>query len=76
MTRSQLIAEIMAQVCAVTDKSDKALRSYVEENLRRAPLPILREVYSTNAMQRLVIGARAKKPSSLAPSPVPQTRTG
>jgi len=76
MTRSQLISEIMAQVYDVTDDSDAALRRYVNQKLCcNASLPELREIYSTHATQRLVIGARAKK-SLLAPIPRPADANG
>lgn len=68
MTRLQLISEIMAQARAVTDYSDAALCCYIEQKLSRVPFSVLREIYSTHAIQRLVIGARAKK--SLLASPL------
>lgn len=73
MTRYQLIAEIMAQVCNVTEESDEDLRCDVEQKLRCTALPVLREIYSTNAVQQAVI--RAKK-SLLAPIPRPADTNG
>ena len=62
MTRFQLISEIMAQVCSVTDETDFALRLAVEKRLHRTPFAVLREIYATNAVQRAVeIGQIAAK---------------
>jgi hypothetical protein len=62
MTRADLISKIMFQVRQATD--DEQLRQLVEWKLKLTRTPVLRDIWSMNAVQMAVIRAKENLKSS------------